>query len=203
MVNLESLWDKIHLYAQQYKKEYLSLLENIFIPLNPKIVVELGSHAGGSFWGFCEASSGDAILISIDRNHGGSPDKIKKFHKNALTITGDTQDKNNLMQVKNIIEDKEIDFLFIDANHTYNGVKKDFEVWSPLVKDGGIIALHDIVYHLHNRDCEVEKFWNELKTHSKYGSWKSEEYHFEDNQTNRGIGVLQKNNYSDKFIFNS
>ena len=198
MINLESLWDKIHPYAQQYKKEYLSLLENIFIPLNPHIIIELGTHAGGSFMGFCEASSKDAILISIDRNHGGAPDKIKKFHRNALTITGDTQDKNNLMLVKNIIEDKKIDFLFIDANHTYDGVKKDFNLWSPLVRDNGIISLHDVCYHLHNKDCEVEKFWNEIKNKLK---WKFKEYHFEDNQTNRGIGVLQKNNYSDKFVF--
>jgi len=201
MIDLESVWDKIHLCCQQYKKEYLSLLENIFIPLNPKIVVELGSHAGGSFWGFCEASSKDAMLISIDRNHGGDSDKIKKFHKNAITITGDTQDKNNLMLVKNIIEDKEIDFLFIDADHTYDGVKKDFEVWSPLVRDNGIIALHDIVYHPHNKECNVNKFWIKLKTYNQYSPWKSEEYHFEPNQYNRGIGVLQKNNYSDKFVF--
>jgi Methyltransferase domain len=36
-----------------------------------------------------------------------------------------------------------IDFLFIDANHTYDAVKADWDSWVPKVVDGGIIALHD------------------------------------------------------------
>jgi len=37
------------------------------------------------------------------------------------------------------------DFLFIDGDHTYEGVEGDFEMYSPLVRRGGIIAFHDIV----------------------------------------------------------
>ncbi len=32
-------------------------------------------------------------------------------------------------------------------NHTYEGVKLDFEMYSPLVRLGGMIVLHDIIYH--------------------------------------------------------
>jgi len=39
--------------------------------------------------------------------------------------------------------DLKIDFLFIDADHSYEGVKADFEAWSPKVKEDGIIAFHD------------------------------------------------------------
>jgi hypothetical protein len=34
--------------------------------------------------------------------------------------------------------------LFIDGDHTYEGVRRDFEMYSPLVRKGGIIAFHDI-----------------------------------------------------------
>ena len=37
-----------------------------------------------------------------------------------------------------------IDVLFIDANHEYACVHRDFMLWSPFVKSGGIIALHDV-----------------------------------------------------------
>ena len=36
-----------------------------------------------------------------------------------------------------------IDLLFIDADHSYQAVRKDWDDWSPYVKVGGIIALHD------------------------------------------------------------
>jgi predicted O-methyltransferase YrrM len=37
-----------------------------------------------------------------------------------------------------------IDMVFIDANHEYESVRRDFEMWSTFVKPGGIVALHDI-----------------------------------------------------------
>lgn len=35
--------------------------------------------------------------------------------------------------------------LFIDADHSYEGVRRDFELWSPLVAPGGLIIFHDYV----------------------------------------------------------
>jgi predicted O-methyltransferase YrrM len=36
-----------------------------------------------------------------------------------------------------------VDFIFIDADHSYGAIKKDWQDWFPKVKPGGIIALHD------------------------------------------------------------
>jgi predicted O-methyltransferase YrrM len=36
-----------------------------------------------------------------------------------------------------------IDLLFIDANHEYDSVHRDFEQWKPFVRAGGVVALHD------------------------------------------------------------
>jgi len=36
-----------------------------------------------------------------------------------------------------------LDFLFIDGDHSYDGCHQDWVDWSPLVREGGIIALHD------------------------------------------------------------
>ena len=35
------------------------------------------------------------------------------------------------------------DFVFIDGDHSYRGLRGDWEAWSPLVAPGGVIALHD------------------------------------------------------------
>ena len=37
------------------------------------------------------------------------------------------------------------DLLFIDGAHEYEAVKNDFDMWSTMLKEGGIIAFHDSV----------------------------------------------------------
>ncbi len=39
--------------------------------------------------------------------------------------------------------DRPIDFLFIDADHAWEAVARDWREWTPHVIDGGIVALHD------------------------------------------------------------
>jgi len=42
-----------------------------------------------------------------------------------------------------IKEDIKIDYLHIDADHSYQGVKKDFELYSKILSPNGIISIHD------------------------------------------------------------
>lgn len=50
----------------------------------------------------------------------------------------DTSENSSLL-----IPDKSLDLVFIDANHDYDFIKQDIELWLPKVKDGGIISGHD------------------------------------------------------------
>jgi hypothetical protein len=36
-----------------------------------------------------------------------------------------------------------VDFLFIDADHSYDGIQGDWEAWSQYIATNGIVALHD------------------------------------------------------------
>jgi cephalosporin hydroxylase len=97
----------------------------------------------------------------------------------------DSHDPKTLEEVKGILDGQKVDFLFIDGDHTYNGVKQDFEMYSPLVKEGGIIAFHDIVCHDPSENVGVPEFWNLIK--NKY---KHLEIVYDWNQKWAGIGVL-------------
>jgi predicted O-methyltransferase YrrM len=41
------------------------------------------------------------------------------------------------------VEDGSLDFVFIDADHSYEGVKADIEAWDPKVREGGYVIGHD------------------------------------------------------------
>ena len=45
------------------------------------------------------------------------------------------------------ITDKSLDFVFIDAQHTYEACKEDIETWFPKVRPGGLITGHDYRWH--------------------------------------------------------
>tara|TARA_Y100000004_G_scaffold968_1_gene1297 strand:- start:460 stop:1035 length:576 start_codon:yes stop_codon:yes gene_type:complete len=47
-------------------------------------------------------------------------------------------------EAANLFEDGSVSILFIDANHSYEGVLKDLEAWYPKISKGGLISGHDI-----------------------------------------------------------
>ena len=49
-------------------------------------------------------------------------------------------------EAANLIEDESLDFVFIDADHSYEGCNADIKNWSPKVKKGGYVMGHDIFW---------------------------------------------------------
>jgi predicted O-methyltransferase YrrM len=41
------------------------------------------------------------------------------------------------------ISDQSMDFVFVDGDHSYDGLRRDWSAWSGLVAARGIVALHD------------------------------------------------------------
>jgi hypothetical protein len=127
---------------------------------------------------FC--GSTDYRVQEQEHNYSVEWPKWAKLNKIKLyLIKGMSQWERSLEQVKSITP--ELDFLFIDGNHMYEYVKKDFEMYSPLVKKGGIIALHDIA---ENEEGGVFNYWNELKKNYKH----HEILHSDKKE--KGIGIL-------------
>ena len=69
----------------------------------------------------------------------GYPQAIARAEKypNIELIKGWSKD------VAPTFEDGSLDFMFLDANHTYPCVKEDLELWVKKVKEGGIVMGHD------------------------------------------------------------
>jgi len=162
----------------QVKYEIAKLLE-IMADLRPRVVLEIGTMGGGTLFLFTRAADPNAKIISIDLPGGpfggGYPRwKIplyKSFSKEGqriYLIRRDSHDPQTLEEVKRILGDEKVDFLFIDGDHTYEGVKRDFEMYSPLVREGGIIAFHDIVPGPPENVGGVPEFWNRIKTRYRH-----------------------------------
>jgi predicted O-methyltransferase YrrM len=145
----------------------------------PKCSFEIGTNYGGTLLLLCAVSPPKAKIISVDlpsgRFGGGYPRrKIPLFRKfpradqRLHLIRADSHSPETKERVLRILEGEPLDFLFIDGDHSYAGVQHDFEMYAPLVRSGGIVAFHDIVVHKPDTECQVKKFWSEIKHHYRH-----------------------------------
>jgi predicted O-methyltransferase YrrM len=140
----------------------------------PACSLEIGTNYGGTLLLLCNVSSPRAKIISVDlplgRFGGGYPRRkiplYRKFPKSGQQlhlIRADSHLEETKWRVIRILNGELLDYLFIDGDHTYEGVRRDFEMYAPLVRSGGMIALHDIAVHNRDTECQVDKFWSEVK----------------------------------------
>ena len=142
--------------------------------LCPEQVLEIGTARGGTLYLWTQAASDDAVIVSVDLPKGdfGGAYPIEKmpfyqeFARNNQALhllREDSHDPMTIAKVKTLFARGKIDFAFIDGDHTYEGVKADFENYGPLVRPGGLIAFHDILPRPDMPSIQVDKFWAELK----------------------------------------
>jgi len=190
---------------QQVREEITELL-GMLAADKPKRILEIGTSGGGTLFLLSRVASSDASIISLDLpggSFGGGYSSLKiPFYKIFATqhqkihfVREDSHLPQTFQVIQDILKGCKLDLLFIDGDHTYHGVKKDFEMYNGLVKKGGLIAFHDICY-THETACggEVYKLWRELKKCYP---------HHEEIVKNRkqgwaGIGVIFNDNLSSK-----
>jgi predicted O-methyltransferase YrrM len=138
-------------------------------------VVEIGTYRGGTLWLWCQLAKPNARIVSIDLPGGAfgggydaaQAESFRSFARRNQELSlmpADSHDPETLEALRRVLGSAEIDLLFIDGDHTYQGVRRDYEMYSPLVRPGGVVAFHDVLPHPAYPDCKVDVFWNELKS---------------------------------------
>ena len=179
----------------QVREEVEELLK-ILMERRPRIMLEIGTAAGGTLFLFARVAGPEAVLVSIDlpggEFGGGYPQWRVPLYRSFVSkeqgvhlILGDSHAMSTLSIVERILNPNRLDFLFIDGDHTYEGVKNDFEMYGKLVGKGGTIAIHDICPHPPETGCQVSKFWREIKN-----EYRHTEIIRDENQKWAGIGVV-------------
>lgn len=122
------------------------------------IAVEVGSHQGVYAKEFLSKWKGEK-LFCIDpyiqgydpHDPAGAPDRDRNPDKELLKRNLlPFKDRYQLVELPSVeaaefFEDLSLDFVYVDANHTYPAVKRDILAWWRKVKEGGLLAGHDIV----------------------------------------------------------
>lgn len=185
--------------AMQKLRELAPLLA-LVRRLRPRVVVEIGTARGGTLYAWCRVAHPEATIVSIDlpggRYGGGYADEDERvFERYAGDrqeihfIRADSHEASTRARLEEILRGRPIELLMIDGDHTYEGVKQDFEMYAPLVAAGCPVVFHDILPHPIEQECEVDRFWREVKEAYRHTEYVDSQPDREGRQWG-GIGVL-------------
>ena len=101
-------------------------------------VLEIGSAEGGSFYLWCRLFSGKKISVDQpEANFGGiglrraqkRNREFKSWSPNVTAVLADSHALRTRERVAKALGDEQVDFLFIDGDHTLAGVRHDYFIY--------------------------------------------------------------------------
>ena len=177
------------------------LIRNFYKPLKPRMVLEIGSLYGGSLWKWIQASERGTKIVSLDLipdNEFHSLEDVMEARRlwatwatragvDLVKMTGNSNKQEISQWVKSYAP---FDFIFIDGGHDKKTVHTDWNLYFPMLKEGGVIAFHDIASGPVNKHCiEVGVWWEQMKEAGIFGDDVTEIIRTPEKW---GIGVIRK-----------
>jgi len=169
--------------TQQNKWEYKEFLKRIIQYGKTNNILEIGSKCCGTTYSFCNIFTN---VVSIDICEDNKINELNREYNNLNLIIGDSHDIQTINKLKN----SKFDVIYIDGNHHYDAVKKNYLIYKNFIKEDGIIIFRNIKMTLFNNNIKIEFpiLWEEIK----------DEYDYEETINNDndcyGVGLLFNKN---------
>ena len=175
--------------SMQVRSEILSLVKKVS-EIKPKTILEIGTCNGGTLFMWSNLASSRVItcdlIIHKYRKHLYSKFPSTDSECVVETLEGDSHTSEFKQRVEDTLNGDLVDFLFIDGDHSEQGVEADYNDYKHLVRPGGLIAFHDIVKNQPVEGNKVFYFWERLKKVAQV-----EEFVNDPNQCGYGIGLVK------------
>ena len=151
---------------------HLPFAQWIVRAVRPRLLVELGTHAGVSYAGFCDAVLAEGLptrCFAIDSwagdEHAGFYGEdvftdLTRFH--AQHYGGFSRMlRCSFDEACDDFPDASIDLLHIDGRHRLEDVSHDFALWQPKLSERAVVLLHDT--NVSEGDFGVWGFWEQQR----------------------------------------
>jgi predicted O-methyltransferase YrrM len=113
--------------------------------------LEIGVASGGTLFAHAAVADPRGHLLAIDAHPSLEPDvmtaRCRHLARPSQSLTclwRDAHDAGTVAAVREALAREPLDLLFIDGDHSADGVARHHALYAPLVRPGGLIAFHDI-----------------------------------------------------------
>ncbi len=173
----------------QIESEILGLARAVDA-LKPKVIMEIGTARGGTALIWAHLARERLVTCDILERRGFA-DLLRAFPPpgsgcRVSVMVGDSHAEEFVQRVRGELDGQQVDFLFIDGDHSETGVAEDFENYRRFVRPGGLIAFHDIVDSQPLATNQVQHFWKKIRNDHE-----TTEFILNPDQCGFGIGVIK------------
>ena len=156
----------------EYENSRLSVVERIIRDNNYTVGAELGVQTGYLYFHLLETFP-ELKLYGVDIWKGANRNVYQEMEKEVMQRSRGYSDRAVIQkkftnEAVNLHARGSLDFVFIDADHSYAGVKRDIIEWWPKVKIGGTMIGHDCLVsgvkralgeHFESWETDVDQVW--------------------------------------------
>jgi cephalosporin hydroxylase len=163
----------------------LEQLVTIFEQLQPASVLEVGCWHGGTLWHWLQQPGATVVAIDDEMRMGHVwEDWADEAGSTLHLLRGSSHDPELIEAARDL---GPYEFVFIDADHTYQAVRADWDNFRPMVARGGVVAFHDIVPR---PGYGVSEVWEEIRGATGARWVEIVETVAPENESRCGIGVV-------------
>ncbi len=179
----------------QHRAEIVAFLSRLAAE-RPRHVCEIGTADGGTNCLLVHALPTVDFMLGIDLFVKGET-RLRHFasaRQELHYVEGSSYSPATVERAQAVLRGRQLDVLFIDGDHSYRGVRADFQSYRHFVREGGLIAFHDICQDFKTRfgrqtgrwAGDVPRLWDRLKQ-----LYPHEEFIEDPEQDGLGIGVIR------------
>ena len=139
--------------------------------IRPKVLVELGTHTGNSYFAFCQSVAANRLSTrchAVDTWQGD--EQAGSYDDGVYAVVSEYNDahfrdfsrlhRSTFDMAASEFENGSIDLLHIDGLHTYEAVRHDYETWSSKLSSAAVVLFHDTA--VVKEGFGVRRFWAEV-----------------------------------------
>lgn len=153
----------IDAYGALQDQSELEVLLGILHDRIPEQIIEIGTWAGGLTWALAQLPEVRTV-VTVDRNFQPWPQTNAEWPKNhIIRVQGDSTDTYTRDKVTVTLGGELADVLVIDGGHDYHTCMRDWQIYTPLVRDEGLVVVHDTQGFPGNPDVEVPAVWRKIR----------------------------------------
>jgi predicted O-methyltransferase YrrM len=114
-----------------------------------RVIVEIGVFEGASAAELRQVMHPDGELVLVDPFHLNRLPGPLRFGPRIARRTVEAVERGRVTWIEEFSVpaaeswDRPIDMLFIDGDHSVDASRADWEAWTPWVRPGGVVAVHD------------------------------------------------------------